>query len=99
MVAAELIVLRHMVDDDRPAAIANFVAIVVLTSSSPPGSSPKAISSRTAQATQRSLVSRATAANPIPVVRQITSRMDATASICETADISPKESCEMGATP
>src|SRR5271170_2593944 len=58
--------------------------IVVLTLNSLPGKSPKAISSRTTQAIQRSSVTRATAAKPIPVVRQTTSRIDPTASILAT---------------
>ena len=59
--------------------------IVVSTLSSPPGCSPNWISSRTAQATHRSSVTRATAANPIPVVRHTTSRIIGTASIRATA--------------
>ena len=60
--------------------------IVVSTLSSPPGFSPKAISSRTAQAIQRSSVTRATAAKPMPVVRQTTSRIVGTASMPAMAD-------------
>ena len=55
--------------------------IVVSTFSSPPGFSPNWISSRTAQAIQRSSVTRATAAKPMPVVRHTTSRIVGTASI------------------
>jgi len=74
MMIAEMFILSDVIDNDGSAAITNFVA-------DPPGRSPKAISSRTAQATQRSFVTLATAAKPIPVVRQTISRMDATASI------------------
>ena len=63
--------------------------IVVSSLSSPPGFSPKLISSRTAQAIQRSSVTRATAAKPMPVVRHTTSRIVGTASIRATAARSP----------
>jgi hypothetical protein len=59
--------------------------MVVATSSSPPGSRPNRIPSRTAQATQRSSVTLATAAKPMPVVRQTTSRIAGTASMRATA--------------
>ena len=62
--------------------------IVVSTLSSPPGFRPNSISSRTAQATQRSSVTRATAAKPMPVVRQTTSRIVGTDTIWATAEIS-----------
>ena len=55
--------------------------MVDLTSSSPPGSRPKPIRSRVLQAIQRSSVTRATAAKPIPVIRQTTSRILGTAAI------------------
>jgi hypothetical protein len=64
--------------------------IVVSTCSSPPGFSPNEISSRTAQAIQRSSVTRPMAAKPMPVVRQHTSRMVGTASMLE---ISATSSC------
>ena len=69
--------------------------IVVSTFSSPPGFSPNAISSRTAQAIQRSSVTRATAAKPMPVVRQTTSRMRGTAAMPCTAAISALRSVAM----
>src|ERR1700679_4172692 len=53
MMIAEMFVLSDVIDNDGSAAITNFVA-------DPPGRSPKAISSRTAQATQRSFVTLAT---------------------------------------
>jgi hypothetical protein len=62
--------------------------MVVSTLSSPPGSNPKAISSRTAQQIQRSSVTRATAAKPIPVERHTTSRMRGTAATPCTAAMS-----------
>ncbi len=43
------------------------------------------MSSFTEQAIQRSSVTRATAAKPMPVVRQTTSRIVGTAAICRTA--------------
>ena len=55
--------------------------IVVSTFNSPPGCNPNSISSRTEKAIQRLSVTRATAANPIPVVRQMTSSMVGSASI------------------
>jgi hypothetical protein len=54
--------------------------IVVSTFSSPPGTSPKSISSSARHVTQRSSVTRATAAKRIPVVRQTTSRIVGTAA-------------------
>jgi hypothetical protein len=99
MMAAELFVFGNVIDNDRPAAVTNFVAEVVLTPNSPPGSRPKAISSRTAQAAERSCVTRATAANPVLVVGQITLRMDATASTWDTAEMSAVRAASSGERP
>ena len=88
MMAAELFVLRHVIDNDRPAAVTNFIADCCLDVEFPAGQQPEGDFVPNRAGTQRSCVTRATAANPIPVVRQITSRMDATASIWETAEIS-----------
>ena len=85
---AVLVVFRNVIDDYGPTAVTNFVADRGFDTELSPGSSPKAISSRTAHATQRSCVTRATAAKPIPVVRQMTSRTDATASMREIAEMS-----------
>ncbi len=46
------------------------------------------MSSRTLQAIQRSEVTRATAAKPIPVMRQTTSRIVGTTEMAPTASIS-----------
>jgi hypothetical protein len=51
------------------------------------------MSSLTAQATQRSSVTRATAAKPIPVVRHTTSRIVGTAAMLSTATTSLKKPC------
>ena len=77
--------MGHVVDDDGLAAGADLAADGGGDVSSPPGLRPKLMSSRTAQATQRSSVTRATAAKPMPVVRQTTSRMVGTASMRATA--------------
>lgn len=69
-------------DQDRLLARAMGEGIrhqVVSTFSSPPGWRPNWMSSRTAQAIQRSSVTRATAAKSMPVVRQTTSRRVGTA--------------------
>jgi hypothetical protein len=58
--------------------------MVVSTLSSPPTASPNPMSSRTPQAIQRSSVTRAMAAKPMPVVLHTTSRMVGTASMRET---------------
>src|ERR1700751_3222418 len=68
---------------------------VVSTTSSPPGTRPNAVSSRTAQQTHRCSVTRATAAKPMPVDRQATSRMRGTAEIPRTAAISVLKSVAM----
>jgi hypothetical protein len=88
MVVSEMFILCDVIDTTARPLSRISSQIVVLTSSSLPGASPKAISSRTGQAIQRSAVTLATAANPIPVVRQTTSKMEATASIWETAEMS-----------
>src|ERR1700681_3467573 len=68
---------------------------VVSTSSSPPGTRPNSISSRTAQQTQRCSVTRATAAKPMPVDRHTTSRMRGTAAMRCTAAMSALRSVAM----
>jgi hypothetical protein len=70
--------------------------IVVATLSSPPGFRPKAMSSFTLQAIQRSSVTRATAANPMPVVRHTTSRIIGTALMRATASRSAWKSVDIG---
>ena len=58
------------------------------TLSSPPGFSPKLMSSRTLQAIHRSSVTRATAANRMPVVRHTMSRIVGIALMLLTAAMS-----------
>ena len=65
-----------MVDDDALAGEADFPAQRRLDRQfSRPAMSPKSILSSAAQTTQRSSVTRATAANPRPVVSHTTSRI------------------------
>jgi hypothetical protein len=88
MVAAVIFVLRHVIDDDRPAAVPNFAADRRLDVEFAAGPQPKSnlVVNSTGDPT---ILSHARyRGNPIPVVRQITSRMLATASILETAEIS-----------
>src|SRR3954470_16926940 len=66
--------------------------IVVSTLSSSPGFSPNASSSREAHVIHLSSVTRATAVNPIPVVRLTTSRMVETAAIPLTLAMSRSKS-------
>jgi hypothetical protein len=60
-----------------------------------PGWSPNWISSRTSQAIQRSSLTRATAAKPMPVVRHTTSRIVGTTSIRAIAATSRSASSEV----
>ena len=69
--------------------------IVVSTLSSPPGLRPNWMSSFTLQAIQRSSVTRATAANPMPVVRHTTSRIVGTALMRAMASRSAWKSLDM----
>jgi hypothetical protein len=69
--------------------------IVLSTFNSPLGFNPKSMSSCTPQAIQRSSVTRATAANRIPVVRHTTSRIVGTASMRLTLLTSALKSCVM----
>jgi hypothetical protein len=62
--------------------------MVVSSANSPPGCRPNWIWSSTLQTIQRLSVTRATAAKPMPVLRQTTSRMRGTASMRPTASIS-----------
>jgi hypothetical protein len=78
-------IFGDVIDDDGTPAIADFIADRGLDREPPPALRPKSISSRTAQAIQRSSVTRAIAAKPMPVVRHTTSRMVGTASIRPTA--------------
>jgi len=59
--------------------------MVLSSSSSPPGASPKAISSFTLHAIQRLSVTHATAANPMPVRRHTVSRIVGTSPMALTA--------------
>ena len=74
-------VLGDIVDDDGFVALRISWQMVVSSSSSPPGTRPNSISSRTAQQTQRCSVTRATAAKAMPVERHTTSRIRGTAAI------------------
>jgi hypothetical protein len=85
-------IFRDIVDDDSLAALADFMTNGCLTFSSPPGFRPKSISSRTLQATQRSSVTRATAANRMPVARHTTSSMVGTDSMRLTLSTSARKS-------
>ena len=81
-------VLGDVVDDHRLAAVADLVADRRLDLQLAAGPQAELISSFTAQAIQRSSVTRATAAKPMPVVRQTTSRIVGTKARRFTSSIS-----------
>ena len=85
MVVGEYRIVGGIVDDNGLSMLANFIADRRLDLQLAAGLQAEATLSRTLQAIQRSSVTCATAANPMPVVLQTTSRMVGTAAICETA--------------
>ena len=72
MTAPDLI-LRDMVNDNSLSALPDFVADCGFHLQFTTGPQPEADIVFDREAIQRSFVTRATAANPIPVIRQITS--------------------------